>query len=240
MMNNNNNCNERLEKAINHPWQKFGGLSYAQEGEDFLIMNLFANIGKEHFSYLDVGAHDPYVISNTALLYQRGCRGYNVEADVERYQDFVLQRPLDTNINIGVGTANGKKILYRVGEISSFVLEEVLFWKNKWGGSEEIYEIEVEVMTLSDIVKNYCNGVFPEYMTIDIEGLDYDVINSCDFMNTKPMVITVEVAQRPYTDLNPEKMVKMLAGKGYSPAVRFNSNITFIANDFFEKAVLGM
>ena len=42
--------------------------SYSQCGEDLLVDYIFKLRGIERPSYLDIGAHDPYYLSNTALF----------------------------------------------------------------------------------------------------------------------------------------------------------------------------
>src|SRR5437763_16778861 len=66
---------------IGHPDQGFGGRTYAQFGEDLIFLNIFALLGINTPSYIDVGAHHPVNISNTALLYERGCRGIKIDAN---------------------------------------------------------------------------------------------------------------------------------------------------------------
>lgn len=51
--------------------KKFSSISYAQWGEDVLIERLFTIIPNNR-TFIDVGAHDPYEISNTAIMHQKG------------------------------------------------------------------------------------------------------------------------------------------------------------------------
>ncbi len=85
-----------------HPDQAFGHISYSQHGEDLFLLNIFRLIGIETPSYLDLGAHHPWHISNTALMYHRGSRGVNVEANPILFEAFLTERPLDKNVNMGV------------------------------------------------------------------------------------------------------------------------------------------
>ena len=75
--------------------QLYGSRTYAQHGDDLAILNIFDMIGITRPSYLDIGAHDPFKISNTALLYLRGSRGINVEANPRLIEAFRVQRPDD-------------------------------------------------------------------------------------------------------------------------------------------------
>jgi len=54
-------------------------------------------------TYIDIGANHPFYLSNTALFYEKGCRGINIEANPDLIKEFKLRRPADININVGVG-----------------------------------------------------------------------------------------------------------------------------------------
>ena len=76
--------------------------SYSQCGEDLIIAFLFRSLGIERPGYIDIGAHHPTYLSNTRLLYARGSRGINIEANPALIRRFRTQRPGDVNLNIGI------------------------------------------------------------------------------------------------------------------------------------------
>ena len=78
-----------------------------------MLCNLFRLMGIERPGYLDLGAHHPYVISNTALLYERGSRGVNVEANPALVVAFREVRPDDVTVNVGVGPEQGTRPFYQ-------------------------------------------------------------------------------------------------------------------------------
>lgn len=106
------------EQAINHPWQWFGGETYSQCGDDIFLMNLFHSMGIDKFLYLDIGAHNPYIISNTEPFYQKGCRRINVEANPNLMDNFYKHRPDDLNLNIGIGIEEGTIPFYMIDKYS--------------------------------------------------------------------------------------------------------------------------
>ena len=95
-----------------------GGVTYSQFGDDLVIINIFNNLGIEKFTYLDIGAHHPYNISNTALLYKYGYHGINVEANPNLIEAFFRERPLDKNVNVGIGTKSGEMPFYMIDGFS--------------------------------------------------------------------------------------------------------------------------
>ena len=79
------------------------------------------------------------------------------------------------------------------------------------------------VITLTQLIADYNCGVYPEFLQIDIEGMDYDVLNSCDFTTTFPTVICVEADNR-----NSKKMDEMLTCKGFFPFHQTISNRIYL------------
>src|SRR5436309_16100262 len=79
----------------------YGNLAYSQEGEDLVLRRIFETQAKG--IYVDVGAHHPFRFSNTCLLHKRGWRGINIDAMPGSMTLFERFRPLDVNLELGVG-----------------------------------------------------------------------------------------------------------------------------------------
>ena len=92
--------------------KKYKKTSFSQCGEDLIIKFIFDNIGIHEPSYIDIGAHHPYFISNTALFYKNGCRGINIEPDPILFKGFLKYRNEDKNLNIGVSSTNNEMDFY--------------------------------------------------------------------------------------------------------------------------------
>ena len=75
--------------------------SYSQCGEDIIVDYIFNLRGITYPTYIDIGANDPYYLSNTALFYDKGCRGINIEPNPAMVESFGKSRPADINLNIG-------------------------------------------------------------------------------------------------------------------------------------------
>jgi FkbM family methyltransferase len=171
---------------------------YGQHADDLIISAIFTRIGIDNPTYLDLGAHHPLKHSNTALFYLNGCRGINVEPNPKLIERFYKLRPEDINLAVGCAPEEGTLTFYMSSEesaINSFKKEEIekRFEKNVREA------IDVRVMTLEHIVQEYCQGVFPDYLDCDIEGLDYEVLRSYDLTINGPKVICVEVREEENT-----------------------------------------
>lgn len=215
--------------------QQWGGVTYSQFGDDLVVLNIFNNLKIKNFTYLDIGAHHPYNISNTALLYKYGHHGINVEANPNLIEAFFRERPLDKNVNVGVGTENGEMPFYLIDECSgrnSFNKEVV----EKFCKENPVFSIkeikQIKVLTLYELINKYADGKFPDFLSIDIEGWDAKVLSQIIPENA-PMVIDVEIHSK--ADQNAQDMIFLLRQKGFLPYFRCNSNLIFVRQDINNK-----
>jgi len=89
---------------------------------------------------------------------------------------------------------------------------------------------EFPIITLDEIIDKYAHGDYPDFMDIDIEGLDYDVLERSDFSKGKPLIICAEI-----TDI---RMNEMMLGKGYKPYIKMGCNMIYVRENLMEK-ILG-
>jgi FkbM family methyltransferase len=213
--------------------QPWGTETYAQHGDDLMLVNIFQLLGIGKPSYLDLGAHSPMTISNTALLYLRGSRGVNVEANPSLMPAFHEHRPEDINVNCGVGAKKGVMPFYMWNKgsgINTFSLDEVNWLKNH-DPSLQIKEVlQIEVKTIDEILKEYCKNIWPDLLLTDIEGFDHEVLESCDFSSSKPKVVCSEI--RPW---KAEPTKALMTSKGYFTYCRMQANLIFVQTEFYNK-----
>ena len=84
-------------------------ISYSQHLEDLVLYSIFYDV-KNGF-YIDVGAHDPNIISVTKAFYLLGWYGINIEPLPEKYKALKNSRKRDINLNLGIGEKKGIAIL---------------------------------------------------------------------------------------------------------------------------------
>lgn len=174
---------------MSHPDQVFGDKTYSQFGEDLILLNVFHKLGITRGKYFDVGAHHPFNISNTALLYDRGWRGICVEANPNHINAFENFRPEDNILNVGVGCSVGSMPFYMIDSYSgrnSFDKEVVEKFTKDYPGFQISEVKQIPVVTLDSLFNSL---YIPDLLCIDIEGLDYAVLYT---MEGRPKVICVE------------------------------------------------
>lgn len=226
-----------MKNYFGHRDQRWGHTTYAQHGDDLMIVNIFEELlGIREFAWIDLGAHHPFHLSNTALAYKRGSRGINVEANPALLAELQDLRPNDINLNMGVDVTAGTKTFYMYGETSgrnTFSADEV---KSLEGVLNVTKTIELPVLTVNDIVRRFCGNNWPDLLLTDIEGLDYAVLKSALF--TERMVDGVKTFNAPKVIVtetrksNAEAVKALLIDRCYFLYCRMGENLFFIRNDF--------
>jgi FkbM family methyltransferase len=213
-----------------HPDQLFGDKSYAQHGDDLVIRAIFHSLGIACPSYLDLGAHHPENISNTKLFYDAGSRGINVEANPNLHKLFLKSRPQDINLNVGVGIKSGFQDFYMIDEESgrnSFIKEVAEgFVMN----CPEFAITEVRQLPIFTVEQILHHRAIPDFLTIDIEGMDFEVLQSIDFRRYPFKVICVEI--QPYSE---EDIRTLMHNVGYYSIIKCGRNLIFVDKNLAHK-----
>jgi FkbM family methyltransferase len=172
--------------------QVFSTLSYAQEGED-LILNRFLE-NKSFGFYIDIGAHHPKRFSNTYLFYKKGWRGINIDAMPNSMTIFKKERPRDINLEIGVSNKAEELIYYMFNEPALNTFSKIEANKKNGLGTYKIIEKKtIKTFPLKDVISKHIElNQTIDFMTIDVEGLDLDVLKSNDWMKYRPNLLLVE------------------------------------------------
>jgi FkbM family methyltransferase len=216
---------------MSHPDQLFGGVTYAQHGDDIIIRAVFNSLGIDNPSYLDIGAHHPTNISNTKLFYDAGSRGINVEANPNLFAQFLIDRPEDINLNFGVDKESGFKSFYMIDDYSGRNTFDCgvaeAFVENAKGFRISKVQ-DLPMMTVAQVLQN---RAIPDFLTIDVEGLDYDILKSIDYKRFPFKLICVEVGmsdQFNYADA----VSMLLEDNGYFSLIRCGANLIFVAKQY--------
>ena len=202
-----------------------GRKPYSTNGEDLIVSTIFKMLGKPIFSYMDIGANEPYKDSNTAYLYLNDCRGICIEPNPDLISFLKTERVNDIVLNVGVGTKSGLFSYYRFTENVFNTFSDVYADECIRFGRELKDKIDIQVLTLQQIVDNYFEGKYPDFLQIDIEGMDFDVLQSAKFTDDAPTVVCVETC-----NCGEERMDAMMKGKGYLTFSRTVTNTIYLKN----------
>lgn len=215
-------------------------ISYAQCGEDLIVDFLLTWILKiENPCYLDIGAHHPFNLNNTYLFYKKGSTGVNIEPDPDLIKPFFKYRPLDINLNTGVGFKNNSEWadFYIMGSktLNTFSKSEAFRMQDE----EKVIINEVkklELINVNSIFKSYFDKKEIDFLSMDVEGLDFDILKSINFNNQKPKVICVETIEFSIKKVikKNEKIVDFLLDTGYLLYADTSINSIFVRKDLLE------
>ncbi len=169
-----------------------GCVYYSQNREDLVLLAFFPDVKKG--VYVDVGAFDPDLDSVTKLFYLKGWHGVNVEPQTERYKMFVKERRRDINLNIGISTQNTTLTLrtYRSQGLSTFSDEVKTDYQQAPDADTKDYvETVVPVRPLREVLAEQ-KITHIDFMKVDVEGLEYEVLSSNDWGTFRPEVLCIE------------------------------------------------
>lgn len=183
---------------------------YSAYGEELLAQAWFEFNGYDlsTLTYLDIGAAHPFHLSNTYLFYRYGAKGVLVEPDPDQVEVLRQRRPLDTVVSAGISfdTQRGSAKLYQMNlpffntfssTQAAYVLESSKGWKSEHQLTL-IKEVDVPMIPIDEIIEEYMAGVAPDYLSIDVEGHDLDVLKSLDLERFKPKIICIEPSNKTH------------------------------------------
>ncbi len=167
-------------------------VSYAQNREDILLSGFF-DLTKPGF-YVDVGAEGATDLSVTKFFYDKGWRGINIEPIPRLYETLVRERPRDINLNIGIANKRGT-LQFREYSGSGFSTfsetMKAVYSSDPQKLTKNFRDYTVETLTLADVFRAQ-NVASIQFLKIDVEGFEYEVIESNDWATYRPQVICIE------------------------------------------------
>lgn len=228
-----------IHRLLKKAWYTYKSTSYSQAGEDMVVRFLFREMGKkDKITYLDLGTNTPDYGNNTYWFYKRSGKGVCVEADPTLIRRIKQVRPKDKIINAGVAVSIEREADFYIFDdpaISTFSKEEADFRSSS--GKNKIRKVaRVPLVNINDLIKQNFE-TFPDFMSIDIEGLDLEVLKSLDFASLPIPVLCVETCTFSENHVRPKDMsiAEFLLAKGYEAYADTYINTIFVNKSWFYK-----
>jgi FkbM family methyltransferase len=208
--------------------------SFSHFGEDLVIEELINQLGIERGFYVDVGAFDPVIVSNTLLLFKRGWSGINIDVDEQKIERFRRFRPRDWNLACGVSKTSGRKqFAHYAAEYLTRLITETD--DHSVVGDLPLETFEAETKPLNVIMEDSpFRGQQIDFLNIDCEGSDLEVLESLDFPTYQPRLVAVEAID-PTTSA---KIKEFMNSQGYAMTHRLGFTRIFVPRT--EVARLGL
>ena len=164
----------------------FSKKTYSQFGEDEIIIKYFKNfIGK----YVDIGCYHPIKYSNTALLYKKGWTGINIDLNKTTIDLFNFTRLRDKNIFACLSDREKIVDMYIDNEFSA--LNSIYKNNIKNHKIKKYQKIKINTKVFSNVVKEKF-----DFLNIDCEGNDYNILKTIDLKKFNPKIICIEVSEK--------------------------------------------
>lgn len=191
-------------------------MDYSQHGEQKIITNYFKGFTG---TLLDIGSNDGIILSNSRALIEKGWYGALVEPCSITYLELLQNNFLNSKVwcrNVAIGTFNGKADFYESGSllncndyslVSSLKLEETQRWKTATKPEHKIVDYKktkVHVIDWKTFLRSSPYQTF-DFITIDIEGMELEVLRQIDLKALGCKLICVE-----YNNKNQEEFDSLI------------------------------
>ena len=196
-------------------------IHYGEFGEDILVNRILKNL--ETGKYVDVGCYHPYKGSLTAQLYKKGWKGINIDLSKSSIDLFNLVRKEDINLNLAVSDFNGQTSYFENSPIN----QQNSLIKN----NDNQKKIEIDCKNLNLILEENKFEKF-EYLNIDVEGSEQNVINGINLSKYRPMLITIENNNLHINDYIESETYKILIKNNYTFISKTGVTNFFLKNEY--------
>jgi FkbM family methyltransferase len=164
-------------------------LSYTQNLEDYHLSLAFA--GQKTGFYIDVGGGHPVADNVSFWFYERGWRGIVVEPQADLSALHPRVRPRDTVVQSLLGREAGEIDFHVVDRLHGFSTMLAQHAQSAKRFGVDYRTVRLPVMTLAQLCEHHGVGDI-DFLKIDVEGAEADVLAGGDWRHYRPKVVVVE------------------------------------------------
>lgn len=186
--------------------------------------------------YVDVGAHHPQRFSNTYFFYKRGWSGINIDATPGSMKPFRIMRPRDINIEVAISNEEKELTLFLYNDPALNTLDKDLTVKRTNPDYCVTETKTIKTVSLTSILEKHLpEGKSINFLSVDVEGLDLEVLYSNDWKRFRPEVILIEQTQIFFEDIKGIESYKFLKSQGYNLLAKSFNTLIFQDPNFIRK-----
>lgn len=177
-------------------------MKYSQNNEEEIILKYFE--GQKLGTYLDIGAYDPEVFSNTRALYELGWRGVLVEPAEMNYnvlKEYFKEDKATQIIQTCVGSYDGEITFYDSGgdAIGTTKKEEIQKWIE--GGGSTFTEVVSPICTVQTLLEKAIYKKF-DFVNVDTEGNVWEIFSQINLNELGCSLVCVEHNSKDFEKYN--------------------------------------
>lgn len=161
---------------------------YSQNNQDLLVLFL---LGDAPGYFVEFGATDGISCSNTLLLEELGWSGIVAEPSDIFHERLFKNRKCYIDTSCISANSGETVVFYEVGDSGLSSMEKYANNDNWALARQDHLKKEVETISLKDLLNKYNSPRIIDYLSIDTEGAEFDILNAYDF-SRHFKVITVE------------------------------------------------
>ena len=177
---------------------------------------------------LDIGANDGETFSNSYDLIKEGWSGVlidPVKECCEKIKKLYIDNDFVFTLNIGIGNATGKQTLYQPGDTLLATTNESLL--GKWKHVKDWQQVETIFLTFKDAQSKFtCLNKKFDFINIDCEGLDWDILQQIDLNEVGCKCICIEHSSIKDVYF---KIIKYCSSFGLNKEILYNGENTILA-----------
>ncbi len=187
-------------------------MSYSQIGQDIEVLKYYK--GKKNGFFVEIGASDGIKFSNTFLLEKKyGWKGICVEPIPKNYSLLCKNRPNSKCCDKAVYNISNLEVTFDIAQydLLSGITNNIDCHKNVVDKKKT--QITVQTISLTDLLDNYNAPTFIDYLSLDTEGSEYEILKTFDFNKYKFGLIDVE---HNYVEPRRTEIRKLLIDNNYT------------------------
>ncbi len=209
----------------------------SQFGEEKFILSFFDKGYKGKF--VDIGCFHPTRHNNTYEMYKSVWHGINIDLNPLAIDLFNFTRSKDININAAISNNEENKTLYFVDELNTqntLEVNHLSFLKNHHNlKEEEISKQTIKTRRLDKILDSH-NFNDIDFMNIDVEGHELNILNSIDFLKYNIKFICIEmIDHNDQAKIVNKKLNEIIERNGYILEKKIDFNFIFKKNNYDKK-----
>jgi len=196
---------------------------YSQNKEEEVILEFFKD--QPNGRCLDIGAYNPETFSNTCQLIKNGWEAVLVEASPECFKNFEIYYKDNKNVqlvNKAMADFDGPLEFWNSEGANATAVEEHY---DKWKDVQKDYKkIIIDAVSWFTFYKEY-PGTY-DFISIDAEGMDFDILKQINLFETKTKLICIEF------NYNTTPIIDYLKLYGFTNLLYSNAENIIVSRNF--------